>query len=310
MCKSAVGALRVAASLLAVVLQISTATAQENRATITGAVTDSSNASTPGVRVEATNVDTGVVYPTVTNDAGVYTIPLVPPGKYSVTAALEGFQTVTRQELQVRTGDRVQVDFRMQVGAVSESLTVTAQAPLLETATASRGVVVAQEQVNDLPITVRTAILFATLAPGVQYTGLLASQMRPFDGPQVEGFVRINGGRSGRNNYLLNGITNAVQESAGTHAVTAFSPPPDAISEVRVQTNDLAAEFGHTGGGTVNVNVKSGTNRFHGSTYYYYQDTNLRANTFTNKQAGLPIAPFHWNEPGLELDGPVYIPNV
>ena len=307
--KSVVRALRVAATLL-FLFQASTLTAQENRATITGAVTDSSNASTPGVRVEATNVDTGVIYPTVTNDAGVYTIPLVPPGKYSVTAALEGFQTVTRQELQVRTGDRVQVDFKMQVGAVSESLTVTAQAPLLETATASRGVVVAQEQVNDLPITVRTAILFATLAPGVQYTGLLASQMRPFDGPQVEGFVRINGGRSGRNNYLLNGITNAVQESAGTHAVTAFSPPPDAISEVRVQTNDFAAEFGHTGGGTVNVNVKSGTNRFHGSTYYYYQDTNLRANTFTNKQAGLPIAPFHWKEPGLELDGPVHIPNV
>jgi len=310
MSKSAIRALRVAASLLLVVLHISTATAQENRATITGAVTDSSNASTPGVRVEATNVDTGVVYPTVTNDAGVYTIPLVPPGKYSVTATLQGFQTATRQDLQVRTGERVQVDFKMQLGTLTESLTVTAQAPLLETATASRGVVVGQEQVKDLPMTVRTALLFASLAPGVQFTGLLAGQMRPFDGFQVENFVRINGGRSGRNNSLLNGIVNSTQEGAGTYSGTALSPPPDAISEVRVQTNDFSAEFGHTGGGTVNVNVKSGTNRFHGSTYYYYQDTNLRANTFTNKQAGVPIAPFHWKEPGIELDGPVYIPNV
>lgn len=296
--------LRCVSVVFVVLVLSSAAAAQENRATITGAVTDQSNAAMPGVRVEAMNVDTGVPYPTVTNDAGVYSIPLVPSGNYQLTATLDGFQTATRRGVQVRAGERVQADFKMQVGAVSETLTVTAQAPLLETATASRGAVVSTEQVNDLPIMVRTAVLFATLTPGVQFTGNggapLASAVRPFDQSGLGGNIRINGGRSGRNNSLLNGMDNS----------TSYSPPPDAISEVRVQTNDVAAEFGHTGGGTVNVNLKSGTNRFHGSTYYYYQDENLKANTYTNKVAHLPNPPIVWREPGVELDGPVWIPHV
>ena len=284
--------------------------AQESRATITGAVTDESSGAIPGVRVEATNVDTGVVYSTVSNETGLYNIPLVPAGRYTLHATIDGFRTATRQDVQVRTGERVQSDFKMVVGALSETLTVTGESPILETATASRGAVLGTEQINDLPMPVRTALLFTSLTPGVQFTGLLAGQMRPFDGFQVENFVRINGGRSGRNAALLNGIVNSTPENLGTHTSTAFSPPPDAISEVRVQTSDFAAEFGHTAGGTVNVNLKSGTNVFHGSAYYYYQDTNLRANTYTNKVAGLPIAPFSWDEPGVQVDGPVYIPNV
>ncbi len=284
---------------------VGSAYAQDNRATITGTVTDPAGGALPGVTVEAKNAGTGVPYATVSNQAGVYAIPLVPAGTYSVTATLQGFQTAVRESLDVQSGQRIVVDFTLKLGSLTEVVNVTDQAPLLETGTAARGTILSTEQVANLPINGRTTMLFATLAAGVQYTQERPSTSnRPFDNGLIEG-ISINGGRGARNNFLLNGISNTVQEQAGQYASLALSPPPDAVSEVRVQTNDFAAEFGHTSGGTINVSLKSGANTRHGAAYYYYQDTKLRANTYTNKQAGRAIDPFHWKEPGFELDGPV-----
>jgi carboxypeptidase family protein/TonB-dependent receptor-like protein len=296
--------------MLLLVLFISAAFAQNNLATITGAITDPTSSSIRAAVVEATNVATGVVYRGSTTDAGIYTIPLVPAGSYSIKALKEGFSGATRNGIEVRTGDRVQVDLRLEVGSSTQNVTVSAEAPLLETATASRGTVLSTQQVSDLPINARNVTLLATLAPGVQTVNDQASsQNRPFDGGLTDR-IAINGGRSARNNYLLNGISNFGQDQSTGFANVNFQPSPDAVQEVRVQTSDYSAEFGHTSGGTINVNLKSGTNQFHGSAYYFLQNTILRANTFTSNASGKPRPAFQWNEPGLEADGPLIIPHV
>jgi len=296
--------------LLVLVLVISVASAQNNLATITGAITDPTSASVPGAVVEAMNVATGVIYRGRTTDAGIYTIPLVPAGSYSIRALKEGFSGATRPGIEVRTGDRVQVDLRLEVGSSTQNVTVSAEAPLLETATASRGTVLSTQQVSDLPINARNVTLLATLAPGVQTVNDQASsQNRPFDGGFTDR-ISINGGRSARNNYLLNGISNFGQDQSTGYANVNFQPSPDAVQEVRVQTSDYSAEFGHSSGGTISVNLKSGTNQFHGSAYYFLQNTILRANTFTSNATAKPRSAFQWNEPGLEVDGPLIIPHV
>lgn len=296
--------------LLAVVFSTSLVLAQNNLATITGAVTDSSAALIPGTAIEATNVATGVTYRSITTDAGIYTIPLIPAGTYSIRAIKEGFSGTTRNGIEIRTGDRIQVDLSLEVGSSAQNISVSAEAPLLETATASRGTVLSTRQVSDLPVNARNVTLLATLAPGVQTVNDQAStQNRPFDGGFTDR-IAINGGRTARNNYLLNGISNFGQDQSTGYANVNFQPSPDAVQEVRVQTNDYSAEFGHTSGGTINVNLKSGTNQLHGSAYYFLQNTLLRANTFTNNATGKPISAFQWNEPGLEVDGPVIIPHL
>src|SRR5665213_2623340 len=296
--------------LLAVCLVPIVLLAQNNLATLTGAITDASSASIPGATIEALNVATGVAYRGSTTEAGIYTIPLVPAGTYKITATKDGFQGAARENVEVRTGDRLQVDLKLEVGSSTQNVTVSAEAPLLETATASRGTVLSTQQVADLPINGRTVTLLSSLAPGVQLVNDQPStQNRAFDGGLTDRLT-INGGRSARNNYLLNGISNFGQDQSTGYANVNFQPAPDAVQEVRVQTNDYSAEFGHTSGGTINVNLKSGTNHFHGTGYYFLQNTVLRANTFTSNATGKPISPFQWKQPGLEVDGPVVIPHL
>jgi outer membrane receptor protein involved in Fe transport len=303
--REARGLLLMAFLLASVVLQ-----AQNNLATLTGAITDASSASIPGATIEALNAATGVVYRGSTTDAGIYTIPLVPPGTYKITAMKGGFQGATGDNIEVRTGDRLQLDLKLEVGSATQNVTVSAEAPLLDTATASRGTVLSTEQVSDLPVNGRNVTLMSTLAPGVQTVNDQAStQNRPFDGGLTDRLA-INGGRSARNNYLLNGISNFGQDQSNGYANVNFQPSPDAVQEVRVQTSDYSAEFGHTSGGTINVNLKSGTNQLHGTAYYFLQNTILRANTFTNNATNKPISAFQWNEPGLEFGGPLTIPHV
>jgi hypothetical protein len=286
------------------------ATAQENRGTITGVITDSGGAVLPAAKIEAKNLGTGVAYQSVTTDAGVYTIPLVQPGNYSVTASRDGFRSAINPNFEVRVSDRVQIDLQLSVGSVSQEVTVTTQQPLLETATATRATVLDTQEVQDLPLEGRTTTLLATLQTGVQYTNNSpASSARPFDGALLDNFS-VNGGRQGRNNSLLNGITNTTQELASSYSGVAFEAPPDAVSQVRVQTSEYNAQYGHTSGGIIDVNTKSGTNLFHGSAYWFVRNDALNANTYQNNASHIKRAPFKWNQPGLEVDGPFFIPHV
>ena len=289
---------------------VGTAASQENRATITGIVTDAEGGAVVGAKVEAKNLGTQVPYDTVTTDAGLYTIPLVPAGNYSVTASRDGFRNSVSPNVEVRVSDRVQIDLTLQIGSVTQEVTVTAQAPLLETATASRFAVLDTQEVSDLPLEGRTTILLATLENGVQFPNNQPSQSaRPFDNGLIENMT-VNGGRVARNNFLLNGISNTAQESTTGNMNLVFSAPPDAVSEVKVQTSEVDAQYGHTAGGITDVNLKSGTNAIHGAAYWFVRNDALNANTAQNVRSGTPRQSFKWNEPGLEADGPVYIPHI
>jgi hypothetical protein len=285
------------------------AAAQETGGAINGTVLDPQKATLPGVTVTLRNESTNAELTTVTNEQGAYVHPFVPIGRYTLTATIDGFATLKREQIDVRVGDRHTIDLTMQVGALTEQVTVAAGAPLLETSNAMRGQVINREQVQDLPLLGRNPFSLAQLSPGVQYTPALASRSnRPFDNGGMDNF-QISGGRGFTNEFLLDGVPNTGTETNQPNNLS-FVPSPDATAEFRVQTSIYDAQYGRTGGGVVNVITKSGTNQFHGALYEYYRDEKLNANTFDANRAGQSKAGLYWNQPGASLDGPVRIPGL
>lgn len=282
---------------------------QEFRATITGTVTDPQGAVIPKVRVEARNLETGAVVSTVTNESGIYVLPFVPTGIYEVSASVEGFKRAVRERLELRVGDRLQVDFRLELGGVTEQVTVTGEVELLETATASKGQVIDSQKVAALPLLGRNPFMLAVVATGVQYTPSLASRSnRPFDNGGMDSFS-MNGGRQFTNEFLLDGVPDTNTETTQPSNLS-FVPSPDATEEFKVQTNTYDAQYGRTGGGVINVSLKSGTNRPHGVLYHYFRHDKLNANSFESNMAGAKKSAFRWNQPGVQFDGPVYLPKL
>jgi hypothetical protein len=284
--------------------------AQQYRATVTGTVTDASGAKAPNVKVEVKNTGTGVATSATTNENGAYETPFLQPGTYQITATADGFKTQVKDNVELRVGDRVQNDFVMQVGGVSEQITVTSGVQQIETATADLSQVVGAKSTAQLPLLGRNPFQLVTIASGVQHTPALASRSdRPFDNGGMDSY-NINGSRTFTNEFLLDGLPNNSSEGVGTPNNLTLAPPPDATSEFRVQTSTYDAQYGRTGGGTVNVALKSGTNSFHGNLYDYWRNTVLNANTFDGNLSGQGKVAFHWNQPGVEVDGPVIIPKL
>jgi len=300
-----------AAVLFSVVALVAPSAAQENRATIVGTVTDPQGGVIPNAAIKATNIETNAATTTTSNESGLYTLPFLPVGKYQITVTAAGLKTSRRDNIELRVGDRIQLDFSMEVGAVTETVNVTSQAPLLETATASRGQVIDQEKVRDLPLLGRNPFLLAVLASGVHIQPTQGSiSFRPFDNGGMDN-ISINGGRPFSNEFLIDGAPNTGTER-GTIGSLAFVPSPDSVQEFRVQSNTYDAQFGRTGGGTINVSLKGGTNKLHGALYHYFRNDVLNANSFQNN-AAIPTvkrAAFRWNQPGLVIDGPIRIPKI
>jgi hypothetical protein len=295
--------------LLSSVVAMATAGAQETGGGISGTVSDAQQGTLPGVLVTLRNEGTNATMTATTNDEGLFNFPFVAIGRYTLTAALQGFATAKQEHIEVRVADRLRIDLGMQVGALSEEVTVAAGAPLLETSTASRGFVIERAQVEDLPLLGRNPFSLAVLSPGVQYTPALASRSnRPFDNGGMDNFA-INGGRAYTNEFLLDGVPNSGTETTNPNNLS-FVPSPDATAEFRVQTSIYDAQYGRTGGGVVNVVLKSGTNAFHGALYQYYRDESLNANTFDANRGGVAKAGLYWRQPGAMVSGPVKIPGV
>ncbi len=276
---------------------------QSNKADIVGTVKDSSGAGVPGATVTITKVDTGAERTVTSSDSGEYSAPLLDIGVYKVTAKKEGFQTVTRENIVLQTNDRLRVDVELKPGDVSAEVTVTAGAPLIETESSDRGAVVTGREVTELPLSGRNFTQLATLMPGVAAanntgfggTGPDARQFNNGDpragdgGPgssnaqgstensrfarSGSGALSVNGQRSTNNNFSLDGVDNN-EPQFGTIGVF---PNPDAIAEFKVTTSVPAAEVGRAGGAVINTSIKSGTNEFHGSGYYYGQNSALNA---------------------------------
>ncbi|MBI3207757.1 MAG: TonB-dependent receptor [Candidatus Solibacter usitatus] len=284
-------------------------TAQEFRATVSGTITDAQGAIVPGARVEVKNLATNVAVSTVTNETGVYVAPFVTPGNYSIVATHEGFKRALRDNIELRVGDRVRVDFALEVGGVAEQVTVSASAELLETQSASKGQVIDSAKVRDLPLLGRNPFLLAAISAGVQYTPTRQSRSnRPFDNGGMDNFS-MNGGRTFSNEFLLDGVPDTNTETTGPSNLS-FVPSPDATEEFKVQTNNYDSQYGRSGGGVVNVSLKSGTNRLHGTLYHYFRNDKLNANAFESNAAGVGRSAFRWNQPGIQIDGPVFLPKL
>ena len=288
--------------------------AQEFRAGITGIVRDTQGAVIPNVTVEARNLATNGTARTVTNDSGYYAFPVLPIGAYRLTVSPAGFKKSVRDNLELRVGDHVQQDFTVEVGAVSEEVTVSAGVDLLQTSGADKGQVVSEESVRDTPSVGRNPFLLAIEATGVQFDvggGPLSRAVRPFDsGNNVAESMSINGGQTGRSDLLLDGLSDTGVETGSSATNMAFVPNQDAVQEFRVQNSNYDAQYGRTSGGTISLITKGGTNQYHGAAYWYVKNTILSANTFDQNRIGNPRAAYQQNEPGVELDGPVVIPHL
>jgi len=291
--------------------------AQDPRGRISGRVLDPSGSVVPGVEVVAINSATGVRTVARTNEAGLYELPFLNPGTYTLTASAPGFRTYERKDLEVRVADRLTVDITLEVGQVTESVTVTGQASLLEAATASMGRVVDTRRILDLPLPGGNALSLARLAPGVIN---LAAPNHPSLGPATEVLsqITVNGVRSGNVEFTVDGTPSMW----GTNA--AYAPPAEMVAEFKVQTATYDASSGRAPGGNVNVVLRSGTNQFHTTLYWFHNNQHLQSldlfqrQNFYNPLTGPPtkekeksINPLNvLNRFGAIFSGPVVLPKA
>jgi hypothetical protein len=265
---------------------------QESRATLTGRVSDPNGAALPGATVSVTSQATNLTDTATTNEEGNYTIPFLLPGRYTVKVEAQGFKSAESNAVELHTADKATFDVALEVGAVGEVVNVNAEAPLLEPDTASRGQVIERERVAELPLVGRNPLNLATLAPGVTFNGNPQFN-RPFDNGDNVNFS-INGGINRHNDFLLDGApNNSITDVNASRTVSsnniAFVPSAEATEEFKVQTNSYDAQFGRTGGGTVNITIKSGGRDFHGSLYEFARRYQLNANSFSNNARGTQL---------------------
>ena len=273
---------RLSIATLTVLLAPPVLFSQEFRATVTGLVTDPSSAAVPNAVVQARNLATNEAAVANTDARGTYTIPFLKPGNYNVSAEAAGFKKVTRENLTLNIGQTATLNLVLEVGAVNENVTITAEAPLLETAKADRGLVIDSQGVREFPLNARNPFMLSILTAGVNFNGNVIYQ-RPFDNGGIADW-NINGGFDRNNEFLLDGAPNNGQ--AGNNNI-ALVPSVDAVQEFKIQTNSFDAQYGKTAGGIVNVSLKSGGNTFHGTVYEFLRRVGLDANSFQNNALGL-----------------------
>ncbi len=300
----------ICAALLAVA-----AFAQSDRGTITGTVTDATGAVIAAAGVQVRNTETGAVYPAATSATGNYTLAQLPAGQYEMTVNVPGFKKFVRTGLIVDVAQTYRVDVSLEVGAQTESVTVTESAPLLKTDSGELSHNIQMNTVDDLPVLetgatsgasgIRNPYSVVQTLPGSNFA--LSAQ-----GPGVAGAdvsIRLNGAPADTEAMLVEG-QDATNGWYGTQDQT--QPSIEAIQEYAVQTSNFAAEYGAVGGGLFNVTMKSGTNQYHGSGYDYFDNEALNAaEPFTNNGNGGLLKPRNRrNDYGFSLGGPVQIPKV
>jgi hypothetical protein len=276
---------------------------QQYRGTFSGMVTDPQGAAVAKVKVIATETQTGVITSAESGETGAYTLPFLSPGQYEISAEAPGFKKFTQQGITLSAGAHPVIDIRLELGAITESVTINSDAPILTTANASVGQVITTAQVADFPVNGRTPMMLDRLAMGVVST-YEPGPVRPFDNGAPNS-ISIGGAPSARNEVLMNGVPNA-----GFSNQMAYSPMQDAVTEVRVNAFEMDASIGHTMGGSVNMITKSGTNDLHGTAYIYNQTSVVDANSFFNNAKNVARPSYHQNQYGVTAGGPVYVPKV
>ena len=278
------------------------AQAQFETAAVLGTVRDQAGAVLQGARVTLRNTATGITATTTTDANGDYSFPSVKIGVYRVSAELQGFSIGAVDQVNVTVEARQRVDITLQVGATTEIVTVTGQAPLLETESSSKGQVIGEKQMINLPILGRTYSSLALLTPGVRQSQSGNQGDISF---RREGAYNVNGLRSVYNNFLLDGIDNNFYGTTNQgFSNQAVQPSPDFVAEFRMSVNTYSAEYGRTTGAVMNVSTRSGTNEFHGRLWNYLQNTALNAAGFFRPVDGRKPQ-VNRNQFGFVIGGPV-----
>src|SRR5215471_13017661 len=277
--------IRRAAVLLAMLALLRSAAvlhAQEARATISGTLFDPSGAAVPNSKLTATEIRTGIKVETISNTTGNYNIPFLAPGEYELAADAAGFGHFVKHGILLTSGDHPILDIRLEVGQAIETVSVTELVPLIDVANSATGQSITTRQVEDMPLNGRNPMMIAQLAIGVIATGQ-PSLVHPFDNAAASAWS-IGGTPSQTAEILMDGAPNATWDNR-----MAYAPPQDAVQEVKVKAFDSDASYGHTAGGTINKVMKTGTNEFHGSAYWFGQPSSMAANNFFNNRAGIPV---------------------
>lgn len=276
---------------------------QEVRATVTGQVSDPSGSPIPGAAITITDVSRNASVTTESNATGIYVTPYLSPGTYTLTVEVEGFKRFVRENILLEAQDRTRVDVSMDLGQVTESVTVTDSVSQLQTETANRSQVINNEIISNVPTQGRNPFQLAWSAPGVVKTGNWR-YLRSFDRAGMSNFS-VNGGRNKENEVLIDGISNV----RGNRDVIQ-SPTMETVQEFKVITNMYDAAYGRTGGGVVSIVTRGGSNQFHGNLFEYFQAEELNANQFELNSNGTEKPPMNINTYGFTASGPVVIPKV
>lgn len=274
--------------------------AQTITGAITGTVTDDTGAVIPNAKITATNTQTNVSNNTQSNQSGVYNFPFLPLGEYTVTAELQGFKRTSLGPFRLEVNQVARVDVKMEVGQVTETVEITAVAPVLQTEATLTGGTLSASTITALPLNGRNFASLTLLVPGSISTNPNAmNTSERFQGGGSRPY--INGNREQTNNFLLDGID--VNDSIDNRI--GYNPNVDALEEVRVLTGNAPAEFGNAAGAIVNATIKSGTNNFHGNIFEFFRNDNLDANGFFPNRSGAARREFKRNVFGGTLGGPI-----
>ncbi len=294
-------------SFIAVIaaLLVQAAAGQTSSGSISGLVTDQSGAAVPDVEISVTDADRNSTFRSVSNESGFYVVSQLPPGTYSLSAETSGFSRYGLDAISVSTQQKISADIVLELGAVTESVSVTANALELETGTSTLSAVIENKKILDLPLNGRNVFTLALLTAGVYASIPTSSTGGIGEAFHVQGRFIANGGRESSNAILLDGVSvNSNGIAEGRQFATGV-PSADGIQEFRIQTNGFSAEYGRTGGGVLTLATKSGTNDIHGTAFWYLRDSSMDANNFFANASGREIGEFKRHEYGGSVGGPV-----
>ncbi len=283
--------------------------AQSPNGAVSGSINDPSGVRIAGVEVVVTQTGTGIQFRTVSSTDGTYVIPSIPIGPISLTASMQGFKKFTHSGMTLEVDQRMRIDIAMELGSLSESVTVVAEVPRIDTDVSSIGSIVEQERIEQLPLNGRHVFSLVQLVAGVQP---LDRDADGFGEITNQGFsqMRINGGPTYGNQILLDGGMNTVP----VHGEISVVPSVDSIKEFKVETNGLKAEYGQSSGGVINVVTKSGSNRIGGSAYEFLRNDFFDTRNFfaVNKDpvTGRFNPMLRYDQYGGTMSGPVVLPKI
>jgi len=281
--------------------------AQEARGTITGRVTDATNAIIQGASVKVTNVAQGTVVSLVSNEAGLYRASYLIPGIYQVAAEAPGFSKHVRDGVSVRINETIEINVQLELGEVQETVTVVGDAPLLDTAGASAGQSVDARRISELPMPHGEPYNLIGLSAGVAFARDPRLD-RPFEPTHIVGYA-MGGTRANRSDLTIDGSPSTATANPN-EVISTYVPPPDIIAEFKVQTATFDASFGNTEGGVTNISLKSGTNDLHGTGYFTKMVPGLFANDYFANANRIARPDFYYNRWGGMLGGPVVLPKL